>query len=124
MVTFTISDFGRTLSSNGNGSDHAWGGNQMIMGGAVDGGKIKGTYPRLQLANNPLNLDQRGRLIPTTSVDELILTTTTPGEYMALDNFIFEKSEPEPLITFPNDIIIECGDSTDPSNCGFVIIKG
>jgi len=70
VVTFTISDFGRTLSSNGNGSDHAWGGNQLIMGGAVDGGKIQGTYPSLQLANNPLNIDERGRLIPTTSVDE------------------------------------------------------
>ena len=70
VVTFTISDFGRTLTSNGNGSDHGWGGNQIIMGGAVDGGKIQGTYPSLNIANNPLNLDARGRFIPTTSVDE------------------------------------------------------
>ena len=70
VVTFTISDFGRTLTSNGNGSDHAWGGNQLIMGGAVDGGKIHGTYPSLQLSNNSLNLDERGRFIPSTSVDE------------------------------------------------------
>ena len=70
VVTFTISDFARTLTSNGNGSDHAWGGNQIVMGGAIDGGKIYGEYPSLALANNELNLDERGRFIPTTSVDE------------------------------------------------------
>jgi len=69
VVTFTISDFSRTLTSNGNGSDHAWGGNSMIMGGAIDGGKIYGNYPILNL-NDSLNIDQRGRFIPTTSVDE------------------------------------------------------
>lgn len=70
VVTFTISDFARTLTSNGNGSDHAWGGNQIVMGGGIDGGKIYGTYPSLELVNNSLNLDERGRFIPTTSVDE------------------------------------------------------
>lgn len=69
VVTFTISDFARTLTSNGNGSDHAWGGNQMIMGGAINGGDIFGTYPSLDL-NGPLNLSDRGRILPTTSVDE------------------------------------------------------
>ena len=69
VVTFTASDFGRTLSSNGNGSDHAWGGNQLVMGGGVAGGDVYGSYPTsLALGNN---LDTgRGRLIPTTSVDE------------------------------------------------------
>ncbi|MBT8190195.1 MAG: DUF1501 domain-containing protein [Bacteroidia bacterium] len=69
VVTFTISDFARTLTSNGNGSDHAWGGNQMIMGGAINGGDVFGTYPSLNL-NGPLNLSDRGRILPTTSVDE------------------------------------------------------
>lgn len=69
VVTFTISDFSRTLTSNGNGSDHAWGGNSMIMGGAIDGGKVYGNYPVLNL-NESLNIDERGRFIPTTSVDE------------------------------------------------------
>jgi len=69
VVTFTISDFARTLTTNGSGSDHAWGGNCMIMGGPVDGGKVKGDYPSLSLANE-LNLSDRGRLLPTTSVDE------------------------------------------------------
>jgi len=70
VVTFTISDFARTLTSNGNGSDHAWGGNQMIMGGPVNGGQIFGDYPSLALDNNDLNLSGRGRILPTTSVDE------------------------------------------------------
>lgn len=68
VTTFTISDFGRTLTSNGRGSDHAWGGNQIVMGKAVKGGKIYGDYPSLY-SGNPLDVG-RGRLIPTTSVDE------------------------------------------------------
>ncbi|MDF1696426.1 MAG: DUF1501 domain-containing protein [Saprospiraceae bacterium] len=70
VVTFTISDFARTLTTNGNGSDHAWGGNQMIMGGPVNGGQIFGNYPSLALDGNDLNLSGRGRILPTTSVDE------------------------------------------------------
>ncbi|MEN8867118.1 MAG: DUF1501 domain-containing protein, partial [Akkermansiaceae bacterium] len=62
------SDFGRSLTSNGQGSDHGWGGHQMIMGGAVNGGKIYGEYPDLY-EDSPLDVG-RGRLIPTTSVDE------------------------------------------------------
>ncbi len=70
VVTFTISDFARTLTSNGNGSDHAWGSNQIIMGGPVRGKEIFGTHPSLALTGNPLNVSNRGRIIPTTSVDE------------------------------------------------------
>ncbi len=68
VTTFTISDFGRGLVSNGNGTDHAWGGNALVMGGAVNGGKIYGQYPELYLGN-PLDTGN-GRLIPTTSCDE------------------------------------------------------
>ena len=68
VTLFTISDFGRTLTSNGNGSDHGWGGNHLVMGGAVKGKDIYGTYPDLFLGNH---LDVgRGRLIPTMSTDE------------------------------------------------------
>jgi uncharacterized protein (DUF1501 family) len=70
VTTFTISDFGRTLTSNGQGSDHAWSGNSIVMGGAVKGGRIYGAYPQLNL-NNPLNVSFRGNLIPTTSSDEM-----------------------------------------------------
>ena len=68
VTTFTASDFGRTLTSNGQGSDHAWGGNHMVMGGAVQGGKFYGQYPDLY-AGNKLDTG-RGRLIPSTSCDE------------------------------------------------------
>jgi uncharacterized protein (DUF1501 family) len=71
VVTFTISDFARTLTSNGNGTDHAWGSNQMIMGGPIQGKQVFGEYPSLALTNNPLNVSNRGRMIPTTSVDEM-----------------------------------------------------
>ncbi|MEO1365738.1 MAG: DUF1501 domain-containing protein [Acidobacteriota bacterium] len=68
VVTFTASDFARTLTSNGQGSDHAWGGHHMVMGGSVAGGDIYGAYPQL-FAGNDLDTG-RGRLIPTTSCDE------------------------------------------------------
>jgi uncharacterized protein (DUF1501 family) len=69
VVVFTISDFGRTLSFNGKGSDHAWGGNHIVMGGGVQGGRVYGQYPDSLAPGNPLDVG-RGRLIPTTSVDE------------------------------------------------------
>lgn len=71
VVTFTGSDFGRTLTSNGNGSDHGWGGNTLVMGGPVAGGRILGEYPVLGLgADNPLDVGD-GVLIPTTATDQL-----------------------------------------------------
>jgi uncharacterized protein (DUF1501 family) len=75
VTLFTASDFGRTLTSNGQGSDHAWGGNQLVVGGSVVGKKIHGQFPSLALnpqsgpEQNPLDLGS-GRLIPTTSCDQ------------------------------------------------------
>lgn len=68
VTTFTASDFGRTLSSNGDGSDHGWGSHHFVMGGAVQGGKFYGTAPKISVTSN----DQvgQGRLLPTTSVDQ------------------------------------------------------
>jgi uncharacterized protein (DUF1501 family) len=68
VTAFTVSDFGRTLTSNGRGSDHGWGGNQLVLGGGVRGARFYGDYPALA-AGNPLDTG-RGRLIPTRSVDE------------------------------------------------------
>ncbi|MEM8897902.1 MAG: DUF1501 domain-containing protein [Bacteroidota bacterium] len=70
ITTFTISDFARTLTSNGNGTDHAWGGNVLVMGGKVNGRDIYGSYPRLAL-NTDLELGEGGGvLIPQISTDE------------------------------------------------------
>jgi len=71
VVTFTGSDFGRTLTSNGNGTDHGWGGNTLVMGEPVNGGQIFGEYPSLALGtDNPLDVGG-GVLIPTTPIDLL-----------------------------------------------------
>ena len=70
VITFTCSDFGRTLRSNGRGTDHAWGGNSLIMGGPVNGGRIYGTFPDLTL-DSSADVGYGGRLLPTTSVDQL-----------------------------------------------------
>ncbi|MEM7374609.1 MAG: DUF1501 domain-containing protein [Bacteroidota bacterium] len=68
VTTFTVSDFARTLTSNGNGTDHAWGGNVMVMGGKVKGKEVYGKYPSLAL-NSDLML-KGGVLIPQISTDE------------------------------------------------------
>ena len=68
VTTFTISDFGRTLTSNGNGSDHAWGGNALVMGGDINGGDMYGVFPSLAL-DGEYEI-HNGVLIPTTSNDQ------------------------------------------------------
>ncbi len=72
VTTFTASDFGRTLSSNADGSDHGWGSHQFVMGGAVQGGRFYGTAPHVSIQTT----DQvgQGRLLPSTSVDEFAAT--------------------------------------------------
>lgn len=68
VMLFSASDFARTLTSNGNGTDHAWGGNVFVSGGAVNGREMFGTYPTLALGSN-LDLYD-GVLIPTTPTDK------------------------------------------------------
>ena len=72
VTTFTASDFGRTLPTNGGGSDHGWGSHQFVMGGGVRGNRLYGTFPTLAV-NGPDDTED-GRWIPTTSVDEFSAT--------------------------------------------------
>jgi uncharacterized protein (DUF1501 family) len=72
VTAFTASDFGRTLTSNGDGSDHGWGGHHFIVGGAVNGQRFYGTAPPVEV--NGLNDVGQGRLLPTTSVDQYAAT--------------------------------------------------
>ncbi|MCU0792052.1 MAG: DUF1501 domain-containing protein [Opitutaceae bacterium] len=69
VTLYSASDFARTLTSNGAGSDHAWGGNSFVLGGSVRGGRVYGRYPDLALAGPDL-VTSRGSAIPGWSVDE------------------------------------------------------
>ncbi len=90
VTTFTTSDFSRTLTSNGTGSDHGWGGNHFVFGGAVVGGNVFGSYPASLAPNNILDTG-RGRIIPTVSVDqyaaELAMWFGIPNDSNLVDVF-------------------------------------
>lgn len=104
VTTFSVSDFARTLTSNGNGTDHAWGGNAFMMGGAVNGKEIYGDYPVLAL-NSDADL-QDGVMIPTTAADlymaELALWFGVPASELStvlpnISNFYDTNSGVPPL---------------------------
>lgn len=74
VLCISHSDFGRTLTPNGTGmdeagTDHAWGGHQIVMGGGVNGGRIYGQYPDLLIGGDN-DVYGRGQYIPTTSADQ------------------------------------------------------
>lgn len=78
-TTFTASDFGRTLTSNGNGTDHGWGGHSFVFGGAVDGGRVVGDTPSYAVNDNPDDAGEddgsfAGRIIPRLSVNQYAAT--------------------------------------------------
>jgi uncharacterized protein (DUF1501 family) len=84
VTLFTASDFGRTFTSNGDGTDHGWGAHHFVMGGAVRGGDLYGNFPVLGAKNaNNNNFDSspdqvgNGALLPATSVDQLGATLAT-----------------------------------------------
>ena len=79
VTTFTQSDFGRTFAPNSStGTDHAWGNQHLVLGGAVKGGQTYGTYPELVLGGasdvGQESWELQGRWIPTTAVDQYAAT--------------------------------------------------
>jgi uncharacterized protein (DUF1501 family) len=79
-VTFTASEFGRTLQPNGNaGTDHAWGSHHLVIGtnasqgGPLYGGKFYGQFPSLALGGSD-DANTRGTLVPTTAVEQYAAT--------------------------------------------------
>lgn len=75
VTAFTASDFGRTLASNGDGSDHGWGSHHFVVGGAVNGKAFYGTPPPISVGSSTTLPDDQwhvgqGRLLPSTSVDQ------------------------------------------------------
>ena len=91
VTTFTASDFGRSLSINGKGTDHGWTGHHLIMGGAVKGGNVYGEMPELIL-DGPDDARKTGRLIPKNSMDQY---GATLGKWMGM-------SDSDLLDIFPN----------------------
>jgi len=81
VTTFTASDFGRTMTGNNDGSDHGWGSMHFVLGGAVKGKRLYGTAP--VVANGGPDDVGQGRLLPTTSVDQLAATL---GKWMGVSD--------------------------------------
>ncbi len=109
VTTFTVSDFGRALVSNGDGTDHGWGGNALVMGGAVNGGQILGDYPETLRPKSGLDVGQNGRLLPTTACDEYFYellewfgVAASDFEFVLpnLNNFLDVKSGVKPIGLF------------------------
>jgi uncharacterized protein (DUF1501 family) len=81
VTLFTVSDFGRTLTANSDGTDHGWGSHHIVAGGGVAGQNIYGEYP--VVGANQANDVGQGRLIPTTAVEQY---GGTLGRWMGLSD--------------------------------------
>ena len=97
VTSFTASDFGRTLTSNGNGTDHGWGGHNFVFGDAVDGGRIFGETPDYAATNNQDDAGEEdgsfaGRIIPKISVNQYAATLS---RWMGVDEADLERALPD-----------------------------
>ena len=95
VALFTASDFGRTLSGNGRGSDHGWGAHHFVVGGGVNGRNLYGQFPLTRVSSNSFsNPDEvgSGRYLPSTSVEQYAATL---GRWFGLSNS-------DLLTVFPN----------------------
>lgn len=89
VTTFTATEFGRTLIPNGSGTDHGWGGHNLVMGGAVAGGDIYGQMP--QVSRSSVDSVNGGRFIPTSSVDQY---SATMARWFGLNNSELQRVFP------------------------------
>ena len=90
VCLFTMSDFGRTLTDNGDGTDHGWGSHQFVFGGQVQGGQIYGEMPELDPESERFTRS-RARLIPSVSVDQYAATL---GSWFGLDSAEIDRVLP------------------------------
>jgi uncharacterized protein (DUF1501 family) len=100
VTTFTASDFGRTLASNGDGSDHGWGSHHFVVGGAIRGGRFYGTAPEVSVTSG----DQvgQGRLLPSTSIEQFAVPMASWFGVPASDmNSVFPNAGQFALNTSP-----------------------
>lgn len=80
VTLFTASEFGRSFIPNGDGTDHGWGSHQIVMGGAVNGGKIHGRLPVIGV-DNPDTAWARGPLLPRIAASQYAATL---GRWMGI----------------------------------------
>ena len=94
VTVFTASDFGRTLQPNATGTDHGWGGHQIVVGGAVRGGRVLGEVPPAGLGHG--QDIGRGRIVPTTASEQVavplarwlgVAETDIPAVFPRADRF-------------------------------------
>ena len=97
VTLFTASDFGRTLTSNGDGTDHGWGAHHFVSGGAVNGGDIYGRFPQFGLN---LNDSANNAYLPVTSVDTI---GSTLGKWFGAKDSDLNTVFPN-LVNFPRDL--------------------
>ena len=116
VTSFTASDFGRTLTSNGDGTDHGWGSHHLVVGGAVKGAAFYGTAPPVSAGDTSSADDQwhvgQGRLLPSTSTDQFGATLAR----------WFGVSDSEAGAIFPNlkNFGTAAGRPDYPTNLGFL----
>ncbi len=116
VTAFTTSDFGRTLASNGDGSDHGWGSHHWMVGGAVKGAAFYGSAPPVSISDTAAPDDQwhvgQGRLLPSTAVDQYAATLAK----------WFGVSDSEMATLLPNlkNFGLAAGRPDYPTNLGFM----
>ena len=98
VTLFTASDFGRTITSNGDGTDHGWGAHHFVAGGAVNGGEIYGRFPQFQL--NTGQDAANNAYLPVTSVDTI---GATIGKWFGVSDTNLDTIFPN-LSNFPRDL--------------------